>query len=62
MFGSLDVHTAAVFTFTGPAVSLQTARSPARGALHVSASRLREEEPRPVKTPPTSCSSVFTSL
>jgi hypothetical protein len=40
MFGSLDVHTAVVLTFTEPAVAPQTSRSPARrvGALHVNAS------------------------
>jgi hypothetical protein len=39
-FGSLDVHTAAVPTFTEAAVTTQTTRSPARsvGALQVNAS------------------------
>ena len=46
MFGSLDVHTAAVLTFTEAAVTLQTTKSPARRvcALHVSASPVPGED------------------
>ena len=46
MFGSLDVHTAAVLTFTEAAVTMQTTRSPASsvGALHVSASPVPGED------------------
>jgi hypothetical protein len=46
MFGSLDVHVAAVLTFNEAAVAMQTTMSPASrvDALHVSTSRVPGED------------------
>jgi len=46
IFGSLDVQTAAVLTFTEAAVTMQTTRSPASrvGALQVNASPVPSED------------------